>query len=88
MSTEKFKVGDLVFSLQDGWETIVGILDDAKYPILTRRSFWQLDGKYNEEDLAPTLFTEEEALVKFPEFPPPKKKVMKGRVLYKFKDFF
>ena len=77
----KFKDGDQVLSLRHGW----GVVDDEDYsedscvfrfPEIGNLTY-EKDGKWMEEDNYPTAFTREEAAIKFPEYPAPKKRVKK-----------
>jgi hypothetical protein len=72
----KFNVGDLVFCLMFGWGKVINLVGSTVYTVEVafggaRRIFTE-EGKYNANDLHPNLFSKEEALVKFPEFPPPR----------------
>lgn len=76
-SVSKFKVGDLVFSIQSGWQTVIesSTEQDEEWPIrISTGQYYNRVGLDCLGDFLPSLFTKEEALVKFPEFPPPKRK--------------
>jgi hypothetical protein len=71
----KFNVGDLVFSIRTGWTTVIDreTDDDDDYTVSTNGGTnYTAKGIEYVGDAAPALFTKEEALVKFPEFPPPR----------------
>ncbi len=69
----KFNVGDLVFDCLMGW-TVVEISDGSKCPVMISSKEWFYgDGRSSDKYDLPRLYTKEEALVKFPEFPLPKR---------------
>ena len=72
----KFNVGDNVFSANYGWGKVVSILECGDYPVVVEfdsTEEYDLDGKFYKEDFLPTLLTKEEAAIKYPEHPCPKK---------------
>jgi hypothetical protein len=55
------KVGDTLFTAQDGYVEIVQINERNPYPIITEtRSNYGLDGKYFDGDKHPTAFNSRE----------------------------
>lgn len=52
------KVGDKVFSIQEGWTEIREIKDNI-YPIVTINEEYTFDGKYMDCDKYPSLFARE-----------------------------
>ena len=81
----KFPLGSQVFSVASGWGTVTGVgamPGDPRYTVEVGDHCYTEDGKFDRRDLVPSLFTREEALAKFPEFPSPKGKVVKTRVVW------
>ena len=68
----KFKVGDDVFSLGAGWGKVIEICEHDTYPIQCdfdgNDESFDLDGREIDSNFAPSLFTVEEAKIKFPEY--------------------
>jgi hypothetical protein len=54
----KVKVGDKIWTIEDGWTKVVDIDLDSKYPIETRNNTYALDGKVNVDDKHPSAFLE------------------------------
>lgn len=53
------KVGDKVFSIQEGWTEIVRISEGIEYPIMLQNdTAYTLDGKYVYTDQYPSLFAQ------------------------------
>lgn len=77
----KFKAGDLVFCLMHGWGVILHIYSRDNHPLYVQFAectcSFTFQGRYYDADTHPTLFTREEAAIKFPEYPAPKQKVKK-----------
>lgn len=70
----KFKVGDKVFTVQRGWGIISSIKEeDTSYPIKVGIDEYTYDGRFSTGEHTASLFTKEEALQKFPEYPPPQR---------------
>jgi hypothetical protein len=76
----KFKVGDQVFTIFHGWTLIKEVNTDGVK--ITEDIIYGPDGRMCPRSRAPILFTREEALLKFPEFPPPKRKVTKTNTIW------
>jgi hypothetical protein len=77
----KFKNGDDVLNLRQGWGTVVAE-DYSKSCCMFNfpkgaHIIFRKDGRFQEEDEYPSAFTREEAAIKFPEYPAPKRKVKK-----------
>jgi hypothetical protein len=77
----KFKVGDLVFCLMCGWGIINRYDLTSGFPLVVEFEYitqmFTIYGKNHSKEKHPILFTREEAAVKFPEYPEPKRKVKK-----------
>jgi hypothetical protein len=54
----KVKVGDKIWTIEDGWTKVVDINLDYTYPIETRNNTYELDGKVNKADKYPSAFLE------------------------------
>jgi hypothetical protein len=54
----KVKVGDKIWTIEDGWTKVVDINLDYTYPIETRNNTYELDGKVNKDDKYPSAFLE------------------------------
>jgi hypothetical protein len=67
----KFNVGDLVFHYRRGWIHVTEVQDKIFFLRDLALGF-HLCGRLDLADILPSVFTKEEALVIFPEFPPPK----------------
>lgn len=66
---QKFKPGDRVFSLKEGWLTLTNNTDNALYSLKdTRGRTYTEDGKHHYDDAYPSLFTYNPFETK-PEFP-------------------
>jgi len=85
----KFKEGDQVFDLRYGWGIVDDIDNDDDEPFSVTAKFSEMpegedeetytpDGKSYTDHKHPTLLTKEEAQVKYPEYPAPKKTKKKG----------
>jgi hypothetical protein len=82
----KFNTSDLVFNLTNGWGRVTDIRTTGTYLVFVSfdnhtENTYTLEGKYDGDDVHPTLFTKAEALQKFPEYPAPKRKVQIKRWL-------
>ena len=73
----KFNEHDEVLSLKHGWGTVIVDEDeeDDDYPVVVKfegstENFTE-DGLYEKNNFGRTLFTKEEAKIKFPEYPNP-----------------
>ena len=53
---ENAKVGDDVLCIRRGWLVIDSIHRESNYPINTKYSSYMLDGRYLEDDKAPSLW--------------------------------
>jgi hypothetical protein len=56
----KVKVGDKIWTIEEGWTKVVGIDLDLynKYPIETRDNTYTIDGKIDSSDKFPSAFIE------------------------------
>lgn len=54
-----YKVGDRVWDIRDGWQEIVDISYDLKYPIRAVSRSYTIDGRDHESDKYPTIFPNE-----------------------------
>ena len=54
----KVKVGDKIWTIQQGWTEVIGIEDGETYPIKTATSTYMLNGKHYKENKYPSAFTE------------------------------
>ena len=54
----KVKVGDWIWTIQDGWIKIIAVTDGGDFPILTDFSHYSLDGKHSIDDKHPSAFVE------------------------------
>lgn len=54
----KVKVGDKIFTIEEGWVNVISIDDTDKYPIETENYTYTIDGKVNIGDKYPSGFLE------------------------------
>jgi hypothetical protein len=54
----KVKVGDRIFTIEEGWVNVISIDDTDKYPIETENYTYTIDGKVNIGDKYPSAFLE------------------------------
>jgi hypothetical protein len=54
----KVRLGDRIWTIEEGWTKVVDIDLDSKYPIETRNNTYALDGKVNVGDKHPSAFLE------------------------------
>ena len=85
VKVKKFNAGDLVFCLLFGWGKVDCEDNNSESFCVVDVSFFNhvighftKDGKLMAGHKHPILFTREEAEIKFPEYPAPKKKVKKN----------
>ena len=51
------KEGDWIFTIQDGWAKVIGVVENDRYPIVTASECYDLGGKYDVEDSFPSAWT-------------------------------
>lgn len=54
----KIKVGDKIWTIEDGWINVISIERDENYPIYTKNNTYTFDGKVNIGDKYPSAFLE------------------------------
>ncbi len=54
----KVKVGDEIFTIENGWTKVIDIENNDKYPIETKDNTYALDGKRLKGDKYPSAFLE------------------------------
>lgn len=54
----KVKVGDKIWTIEDGWTNVISIERDEDYPIYTKNNTYTFDGKVNIGDKHPSAFLE------------------------------
>jgi hypothetical protein len=78
----KVKIGDWIFTIQNGWTKVLHILDNARYVIHAESGFYTIDGKYTFDDSCPSAWVRPPAYLNAPPKPKPKPVFKKGdRVL-------
>ena len=79
----KFKIGSKCFSPIHGWGKVLDYIANDYFRVELPHKANEVvmfSGKRIPEDFSSSWFTEEEAVQKFPDFPPPKRKVLKEMV--------
>ena len=52
----KVKIGDKIWTIQDGWSFVEIINNDVNYPIRINGKYYNIDGKLNQSNKYPSVF--------------------------------